>query len=72
MHFSHELLTLCRRLAAIAIVGACLTSLGCAGSSAWADDEADKAVQTVAADDSFPSAAEVGLATASTARSDPR
>jgi hypothetical protein len=40
--------------------------LGCAGplSSGWADFESDQSVAAAAADDSIPSAAEVGLAAA--------
>ena len=45
-------------LAALAIAPLCLAGLGCAGP-AWADYETKRAA---AADDSFPSAAEVGLA----------
>ena len=54
----------CRRLAALAVAAACPAGLGCAGplSSGFADYETDRAVEAVAADDSFPSAAEVGLA----------
>jgi hypothetical protein len=48
-----------------ALVGlACLAAPGCAPTLArgWADFKADKAMETAVADDSFPSAAEVGLA----------
>jgi hypothetical protein len=50
-----------RILAVLTAAPACLLGLGCAGG-AWADQESKRAVETAAADDSFPSAAEVGLA----------
>jgi hypothetical protein len=43
---------------------ACLAASGCAGplGRGWANFKSDKDVATAAADESFPSAAEVGLA----------
>ncbi len=62
MHFSFRApLVRGRGLAAIALAPLCLAGLGCAGP-AWADYETKRAVEAAAADDSFPSAAEVGLA----------
>ena len=51
--------------AAILAIVACLAASGCAGpmGRGWANFKSDKDVATAAADDSFPSAAEVGLAT---------
>ena len=53
-----------RGTAAILATLACLAASGCAGPLArgWANFKSDKDVATAAADDSFPSAAEVGLA----------
>ena len=48
-------------MTALALASLCLLSLGCAGP-AWTDYETKRAVEAAAADDSFPSAAEVGLA----------
>ena len=50
-----------RSLAALVLAPLCLAGLGCAGP-AWADYESKQAAEAAAADDSFPSAAEVGLA----------
>lgn len=54
-----------RLLTALVLAPVCLAGLGCAGprSSGWADFETQRSVEKAAADDSFPSAAEVGLAT---------
>jgi hypothetical protein len=51
---------------ALVAAAASTSSLGCAGplSSGWADFESDQSVAAAAADDSIPSAAEVGLAAA--------
>lgn len=65
------LLAFGRRLAVLAMASACLASLGCAGP-AWADYETTRAVDSAPADDSFPSAAEVGLAAGSTTGEDNR
>lgn len=53
-----------RSAAAILAMMACLAASGCAGplGRGWANFKSDKDVATAAADDSFPSAAEVGLA----------
>jgi hypothetical protein len=62
MHFLFHARAACRRTqAALAIAPLCLAGLGCAGP-AWADYETEPSVEAAAADDSFPSAAEVGLA----------
>jgi hypothetical protein len=52
-----------RRLAVLSIALACLAVLGCVApmSSGLADNETDRSVEAAAADNSFPSAAEVGL-----------
>jgi len=53
-----------RSAAAIVAGMACLAAAGCAGpiGRGWANFMSDKDVASAAADDSFPSAAEVGLA----------
>ena len=53
-----------RRAAAILTTMACLAASGCAGplGRGWANFKSDKDVATAAGDESFPSAAEVGLA----------
>jgi hypothetical protein len=63
-HSPHRLAGANRRLAAMTIALACLATLGCARplSLGLADRETDRLVEAAAADDSFPSAAEVGLA----------
>jgi hypothetical protein len=55
---------LVRGIAAILTTSACLAASGCVGPLArgWANFKSDKDVAAAAADDSFPSAAEVGLA----------
>jgi len=55
--------------AALALVPLSLAGLGCAGP-AWADYDTKRAVEAAAADDSFPSAAEVGLAVESDSAGD--
>jgi hypothetical protein len=62
MHLPFHARAACGRTrAALALAPLCLASLGCAGP-AWADYETKRAVDAAAADDSFPSADEVGLA----------
>lgn len=53
------------RLAACAAL-ACVTLAGCATplGNSWADFKSRRAIEQVASDDSFPTAAEVGLGTA--------
>ena len=53
-----------RGAATILAITACLATVGCAGPLAqgWANFKSDKDVASAAADDSLPSAAEVGLA----------
>lgn len=53
-----------RSATAILAIVACLAITGCAGplGRGWANFKSDKDVASAAADDSFPSAAEVGLA----------
>ena len=53
-----------RGAASILAITACFAGTGCAGPLArgWANFKSDRDVATAAADDSFPSAAEVGLA----------
>ncbi len=53
-----------RGIVAILAMMACLAASGCVGPVAhgWANFKSDRDVATAAADDSFPSAAEVGLA----------
>jgi hypothetical protein len=51
-------------LRALALVVATVTTLGCAGglASTLSDSETEKAIESAAADTSFPSAAEAGVA----------
>ena len=59
----------CNRPAGAALAGlACLATLGCAAplGQGWADFKTHREVEAAAADDSFPSAAEVGLASTQT------
>jgi hypothetical protein len=53
-----------RSATAILAMVACLAASGCAGpmGRGWANFKSDKDVASAAADDSFPSATEVGLA----------
>jgi hypothetical protein len=55
---------LARSAATILAIVTCLAASGCAGpiGRGWANFRSDKDVASAAADDSFPSAAEVGLA----------
>ena len=58
-------------LAALAAL-VCLTAVGCAthGGAGWADFRSRRAIEKVAADDSFPSAAEAGLSSSEVAATD--
>jgi hypothetical protein len=53
-----------RHMAAIAVVPACLAALGCAGSALADFDSEQPIAKKAAADDSFPSADQVGLSAA--------
>jgi hypothetical protein len=68
MHNSfHPPVALCRWLAAVVLVIAAATSLGCSGPMArgLAGSRNDKRLASAVADKSIPSAAEVGLSAAS-------
>lgn len=53
-------------LRAFALIVVSVATLGCAGGlTSLADSETEKAIESAAADTSFPSAAEAGVATSS-------
>lgn len=64
MRFSCGFVRLDRTCWALTASVACLLAVGCAapGRLGWANFKSDKATDLMAADDSFPSASEAGLA----------